>query len=398
MTGEVILGRGNDRAYGGASAETFDLGIGNDYLNGGGGQDTIVFSVVDLPSSTAITIDLNLTGPQVTPFGIKTIVSVENIKVVTTGDDKLIGNGVANELSGGDGKDTLEGGGGDDILNGGAHDDRLDGGSGFDTVVFRDLGVGVVANMANPADAANTTGADRYINVEALRGTAYADKFTGDGIGNLLSGLAGNDTLDGGEGADQLIGGLGNDTYIIDTTDTVVELASQGTDTVIASISYTLGANLENLTAGGAGAIQLTGNTFGNVIVGNGAANVIRGGLGNDTLTGGAAKDIFVFDTKPNKKTNFDTITDFNVKDDTIWLDNAAFTKLGKGTLAKPGELNKAFFTIGDKAKDGNDYLIYSKKTGVLYYDADGSGAGKAVEIAQLKKGLKMTYADFFVI
>nr|WP_246728335.1 calcium-binding protein [Microvirga terricola] len=252
--------------------------------------------------------------------------------------------------------------------------------------------------MANPADAANTTGADRYINVEALRGTAYADKFTGDGIGNLLSGLAGNDTLDGGEGADQLIGGLGNDTYIIDTTDTVVELASQGTDTVIASISYTLGANLENLTAGGAGAIQLTGNTFGNVIVGNGAANVIRGGLGNDTLTGGAAKDIFVFDTKPNKKTNFDTITDFNVKDDTIWLDNAAFTKLGKGTLAKPGELNKAFFTIGDKAKDGNDYLIYSKKTGVLYYDADGSGAGKAVEIAQLKKGLKMTYADFFVI
>ncbi|MGO4571141.1 hypothetical protein [Microvirga sp. 2TAF3] len=43
-------------------------------------------------------------------------------------------------------------------------------------------------------------------------------------------------------------------------------------------------------------------------------------------------------------------------------------------------------------------YLICDAKKGVLYYDADGSGKGKAVEIATLKKGLKMTYADFFVI
>ncbi|MGO4574405.1 calcium-binding protein, partial [Microvirga sp. 2TAF3] len=95
-----------------------------------------------------------------------------------------------------------------------------------------------------------------------------------------------------------------------------------------------------------------------------------------------------MFDTKPNKKTNLDTITDFNVKDDTIWLDNAVFKKLGKGSEAKPGQLAKGFFTIGDKAKDKDDYLIYNKKTGVLSYDADGSGKGTAVEIAKLSKNL----------
>ncbi|MGO4574274.1 calcium-binding protein, partial [Microvirga sp. 2TAF3] len=58
----------------------------------------------------------------------------------------------------------------------------------------------------------------------------------------------------------------------------------------------------------------------------------------------------------------------------------------------------KGFFTIGDKAKDKDDYLIYNKKTGVLSYDADGSGKGTAVEIAKLSKNLKMTAADFFVI
>ena len=116
-------------------------------------------------------------------------------------------------------------------------------------------------------------------------------------------------------------------------------------------------------------------------------------------LTGGKGKDIFVVDTKANTKANLDKIMDFSVKDDTIWLDNKYFTKLGKaGTPTKPKQLNKDFFTIGTKAKDKNDYLVYDNKKGVLYYDADGSGRGKAVEIATLSKNLKMTYKDFFVI
>ncbi|WP_305072129.1 hypothetical protein [Microvirga puerhi] len=157
--------------------------------------------------------------------------------------------------------------------------------------------------------------------------------------------------------------------------------------------------------SGNLGNDKLYGGAGNDTLKGDAGNDVLWGGLGKDVLTGGKGKDIFVFDTKFNRKTNLDKITDFNVKDDTIWLDNALFkankalyAATKKGTEAKPLKLNAKFFTIGDKAKDKNDYLIYDNKKGVLYYDADGSGAKAAIEIATLKKGLKMTYKDFFMI
>ena len=36
------------------------------------------------------------------------------------------------------------------------------------------------------------------------------------------------------------------------------------------------------------------------------------------------------------------------------------------------------------KAKDGNDYILYNKNTGVLSYDVDGSGSTAAVAFAVL--------------
>jgi hypothetical protein len=91
---------------------------------------------------------------------------------------------------------------------------------------------------------------------------------------------------------------------------------------------------------------------------------------------------------------------DYKVKDDTIWLDNAVFAKLGKsGSAIKPAALNKAFFTIGPKAKDKNDYIIYDNKNGYLYYDANGSSAkSKQVLVATLSKKLKMAASEFYVI
>ena len=115
-------------------------------------------------------------------------------------------------------------------------------------------------------------------------------------------------------------------------------------------------------------------------------------------LTGGAGKDIFVFDTKPNKSTNVDRIMDFNVRDDSFHLDNKYFTKLGSGTASKPKKFNSDMFVINNKAKDREDRIVYDKKTGALYYDQDGTGSKAQIKIATLNKNLKLTYSDFFVI
>jgi Ca2+-binding RTX toxin-like protein len=154
-----------------------------------------------------------------------------------------------------------------------------------------------------------------------------------------------------------------------------------------------------NALTGGIGDDRLFGFAGNDRLSGSGGNDTLVGGAGKDVLTGGVGSDIFVFDTKPNKTTNVDTINDFIVQDDSIYLDNKVFAKLGKtGTSDKPAQLNKAFFTIGPKAKDKNDHVIYDKSTGKLSYDADGSGSKKAVEFAMLTKNLAMTHKDFFVI
>jgi len=267
------------------------------------------------------------------------------------------------------------------------------GGSG-DLLKFRVLDERTAAVSVTGTDAN-----DDYL------GTRYDDTLIGGAGDDYLDGNSGSDLLDGGTGADTMVGGddfysRNNTTYFVDNVlDQCIETWSGGTDKVVTSVNWTLGNHIENLSAAGSDALALSGNSLANVIVGNSGGNRIKGGAGNDTLRGGEGSDAFVFTAKPNKKTNMDKITDFNVKADSIWLDNKVFKKLGKkGSEASPAKLNKAFFTVGSKAKDKNDYLVYDKKKGVLYYDADGSGKGKAVEIASLKKGLKMTAADFFVI
>ena len=89
-----------------------------------------------------------------------------------------------------------------------------------------------------------------------------------------------------------MIGGAGNDTYVVDNTaDVVTENPSEGTDLVQSSVTYTLAANVENLTLTGTTAINGTGNALDNVLTGNTAANTLTGGAGNDTLSGGTGAD-----------------------------------------------------------------------------------------------------------
>jgi Ca2+-binding RTX toxin-like protein len=233
------------------------------------------------------------------------------------------------------------------------------------------------------------------VNPENAGGSAGSDSLVGG---------SGDDTLNGLEGADHLVGGAGNDTYFVDNAgDRVVETDAGGTaDEVRTTVSYTLAAYVERLTASGSAAINLTGNALSNRIKGNAAGNkidggngddMLAGGAGNDRLTGGKGKDVFVFDTAPAKSGNKDKIIDWSAKHDTIQLENAIFK-----SLKKTGGLSKSHFVKAAKALDGNDYVGYDARTGNLWYDHNGSKAGGQLVFAHIGKHKIIAANDFLVI
>ena len=124
----------------------------------------------------------------------------------------------------------------------------------------------VTADLGGGTDTLTYAGSASPVTVDLLAGTATG--FTSiTGIENVTGGTGG-DNLTGGAGANVLAGGGGDDTYHVGTGDTVAENLGNGTDTVFsAAASFTLGANVENLTLEpGAGNINGTGNGLANVI------------------------------------------------------------------------------------------------------------------------------------
>ena len=202
----------------------------------------------------------------------------------------------------------------------------------------------------------------------------------------------------------------------------ITEAANAGTDSVILrgspalanAVTLTLAATLENLDASGTGItkLNLTGNTLANTLTGNDAANTLNGGTGNDILvggdgsdlliggagndilTGGADADLFVFNVAASA-TNRDTVTDFTSGTDVLRFDNAVFTKIGVD-----GMLNEAAFIAGDftGGQDAGDRIVYNITTGALYYDADGSGASVALQVAMLNDLPGLAATDIFVM
>jgi Ca2+-binding RTX toxin-like protein len=223
-----------------------------------------------------------------------------------------------------------------------------------------------------------------YLENLTLTGSGVIDG-TGNSLHNILTGNSAANTLDGGTGADTLIGGAGDDVYVVDNTgDVVIELTGGGTDLVQSSITFSLSGNVESLTLTGSDAIDGKGNALENILIGNSAQNTLDGGLGSDSLTGGSGQDQFVFSTSLNSTTNVDTLLDFQTGADSIVLSEAVFAQLADLDIGSSPSADNLL--IGDAALDANDYLLYNSSTGVLYYDADGSGtASAAVAFAKIE-------------
>jgi Ca2+-binding RTX toxin-like protein len=349
--------------------------------------------------------------------------NVENLTLLGAGNISGTGNALDNVLTGNTGNNVLDGGAGADTMSGGAGNDTYVVDDADDTVtealnqgtdlvqssITFTLGANVENLTLTGTNGVNGTG-NTLNNV--LTGNAGDNELSGDAGNDTLNGGAGNDRLDGELGNDTMIGGAGDDIFVVNSTlDVVTEAAGigSGTDTVESSIGFSLAAlgNVENLTLLNGGPninINGTGNGAANILIGNDGNNVLNagtgadtldGGLGNDTLIGGAGQDKFVFSTALNATTNVDTISDFTVagvNSDLFNLSQSVFSDLDLGTLSDDA------FVVGAAATTADQHVIYNQATGAVFYDADGSGAGAAVQFAKVAANTALTNDHFVVV
>jgi Ca2+-binding RTX toxin-like protein len=208
------------------------------------------------------------------------------------------GDSNANYLAGYAVADTLDGRGGADTLDGGAGADTMMGGTGDDTYTVDNTGDVIIESASEGTDtvySSVTYTLSAHVENLILTGSSNINGTGNSLAGNVITGNIGNNTLDGGTGADTMSGGNGNDTYVVDdASDVVTENAGEGTDAVLSSVSYALGADLENLTLTGGSNINGTGNSLDNVLTGNSGTNTLTGGTGNDTYVTNDANDVII--------------------------------------------------------------------------------------------------------
>jgi Ca2+-binding RTX toxin-like protein len=289
---DALVGEnGNDTLLGGADNDSLQGGNGDDVLDGGTGNDLLAGGIYDTWNGNytgygSDTYRFGVGGGQDTIFDRNGAVGeIDTIALgagVGTSDVQLLRvntNDLSVELVGTTDKITVS-----------SHFNGANAGDGaIELIRFAD---GTVWDAARIAASALTT-TQGTAAAETLNGGTGADRLLGLDGNDTLNGNAGNDWLDGGLGTDTMRGGAGDDVYVVDATaDSVTENASEGTDTVRASVTWTLGANVEHLVLTGTAAINGTGNTLANDLYGNSAANTLAGGAGNDRYYVGAGDTV----------------------------------------------------------------------------------------------------------
>jgi Ca2+-binding RTX toxin-like protein len=322
------------------------------------------------------------------------------------GFDELSGLGNDDLLFGGASSDTVYGGDGNDTLDGGAGNDRIDGGAGVDAVSYATAGSALYIDL-RVATQANTggLGTDVISTIENVIGGAFADVLIGNTGVNTLYGGAGADALVTVEGDDFAYGGLGddyiagrdgNDTLFGDDNNDVLD-GGNGMDILRgnAGDDHIIGGADNDVIHGGDGVANtgdtgdrwLGGDGGDDFIYGNFGTDRLSGGTGNDTLTGGegfdyltgeAGIDTFVYNAVSDGSIS-EQIGDWQGGVDKLRIDASAF---GGGLAA--GALAANRLVIGTAANQAFGQFLYNAANGVLYWDADGTGAGSAVAFTRL--------------
>ena len=316
LTGTTAInGTGNvsaNQLTGNSASNTLTGGAGDDTLDGAAGVDTLIGGagndLYTIETATDVITEMAGEGADTVQAAVTLtlVANVENLVLMGSGVINGTGNALDNNLTGNSANNALNGGAGNDTLDGGLGNDTMVGGAGNDIYVVN-VATDVVTELANEGTDTVVSAVTLTLgaNLENLTlsgsspinatGNTLNNVLTGNSANNALSGGDGNDTLTGGAGTDALTGGLGDDVYVVDViTDTTIEAASAGYDSVQSSITWTLAANLESLVLTGTAAINGSGNMLDNYLAGNSAANVLTGAAGNDVLNGGAGIDTLI--------------------------------------------------------------------------------------------------------
>ena len=201
--------------------EQFQGQGGDDTIDGGKGVDLVDYSA----TASGVTVVLgSLTKAGWASDGMRGSDVLLNIEFVR-------GSAFADRLVSSD-RNTYSADGYFEQFEGLEGNDTIDGSAGGPTrVSFQSSPTGVVVDLLMGQADDGFGGKDRLIGVDAVLGSTFDDRLTGDGGPNNLSGEAGNDSLAGGKGNDTLVGLLGNDTYFFNgATDGIDVIADSGPD------------------------------------------------------------------------------------------------------------------------------------------------------------------------
>jgi Ca2+-binding RTX toxin-like protein len=275
-------------------------------------------------------------------------------------------------------------------------------GTGWGQTSFYELSVNHdgTAPVDHPVVAVNdaySTVQDTTLTVAASQGVLINDTAENGGkaavAGTFVTPAGGTVTMnqDGSFTYKPKTGFAGQDSFAYTVKDADGDAASGTVALSVTGSTSTRPVTSRTLTGTSSGN-TLTGTSGNDLIDGRGGDDRLYGKGGSDVMIGGSGRDSFMFDTSLGA-TNSDIIVDFSPADDTIYLENAVFTR-----LTSTGTLSSSWFRLGPKALDSNDYIMYDGATGALSYDSDGSGSRAAVQFAQIENKAYLTRYDVVVV